>query len=240
LNKVCNIDFMPEVPHSGPRNNFPRRMRIRSAFTLVELLAVIGILALLAAILLPTISSMQKRARSAESLANVKSLAAAVAINAAENNNRFPKWGTATGSSAWMLELRPALGGASNQSVWRMPVFKDPLDNRPSPVGPGGHAIGWDLSLITTQRHDTAPSATARRSDPRPLAAIERPGSTILFGPFMWHTGEGWQDTADIQNRFERLGNKAAFAFVDGHAEFLSREDTYNPAENVNLWIGQR
>jgi len=73
------------------------------AFTLVELLVVIGIIALLIAILLPALSRAQEMSRSLKCLANLRSLAQATILHANEHRGYMPVAGatfTPTASSA--------------------------------------------------------------------------------------------------------------------------------------------
>jgi prepilin-type N-terminal cleavage/methylation domain-containing protein/prepilin-type processing-associated H-X9-DG protein len=65
-------------------------MRKRHAFTLVELLVVIGIIALLIAILLPVLSRAQKQARQAACLSNQRQLIMALFMYCHENKGVFP------------------------------------------------------------------------------------------------------------------------------------------------------
>lgn len=60
------------------------------AFTLVELLVVIGIIALLCGILLPTISRSMGQARQVQCASNMRQAAQGIFVYAAENKNRFP------------------------------------------------------------------------------------------------------------------------------------------------------
>ena len=62
----------------------------RTAFTLVELLVVIGIIAILVAILLPSLARARQQAVSIQCLSNLKQIAQAAHLYAAENRGYFP------------------------------------------------------------------------------------------------------------------------------------------------------
>jgi prepilin-type processing-associated H-X9-DG protein len=62
----------------------------RGAFTLVELLVVIGVVAMLMALLLPTIRGMRDQARSAGCVANLSAIGQAFAIYRAGHDNYMP------------------------------------------------------------------------------------------------------------------------------------------------------
>ena len=89
-------------------------------FTLVELLVVIGIIAVLISILLPSLSRAREAANRVACLANLRQLAAATLAYVAENRQRLPEAGAgngpesaysprATGRAPWS-PLPPAYG----------------------------------------------------------------------------------------------------------------------------------
>src|SRR4051812_20196246 len=63
---------------------------MRRAFTLIELLVVIGIIALLIAILVPTLSAARKQAASAQCASNLRQLLIAANLYAQENKGSWP------------------------------------------------------------------------------------------------------------------------------------------------------
>src|SRR3954467_3815412 len=69
----------------------------RTAFTLVELLVVIGIIALLISILLPSLAKARRAANTVKCAANLRSILQGMQIYAAQNNGAIPgsAWTTA-------------------------------------------------------------------------------------------------------------------------------------------------
>lgn len=74
-------------------------MHRRQAFTLVELLVVIGIIALLISILLPALNKARAAGASAACLSNVRQLASAMINYAADNRGMFPPYNQGTDST---------------------------------------------------------------------------------------------------------------------------------------------
>lgn len=71
--------------------------RVGAYFTLIELLIVIAIIAILAALLLPSLQKARSKARDMQCLSNLKQLAFGVISYADANNGIFPEysgWGS--------------------------------------------------------------------------------------------------------------------------------------------------
>jgi prepilin-type N-terminal cleavage/methylation domain-containing protein/prepilin-type processing-associated H-X9-DG protein len=110
--------------------------KARRGFTLVELLVVIGIIAVLIGILLPTISRARKQANTVACMATLRNLGQALAIYSSENKGYLPfsyYTGTASGAAeaagdtsadstvyVWWSVLRSYMrkGGAPDNSVF--------------------------------------------------------------------------------------------------------------------------
>jgi prepilin-type N-terminal cleavage/methylation domain-containing protein/prepilin-type processing-associated H-X9-DG protein len=91
-------------------------MRRSKAFTLVELLVVIGIIALLISILLPALNRAREQARMAQCLSNLRQIGQAMAMHAGEHKNRVPLCG-------YLWTHGPPVGSYPNASPAGM---KDP------------------------------------------------------------------------------------------------------------------
>lgn len=106
-----------------------QRARQQAAFTLVELLVVIGIIALLVSILLPALNKARKAGEAVVCLANLNQLGKASMMYVNDYKVLVPSLGTMTGET-WDTKLAPYLG---------IKLVKHPTD--PNMITPAGTYI---------------------------------------------------------------------------------------------------
>jgi prepilin-type N-terminal cleavage/methylation domain-containing protein/prepilin-type processing-associated H-X9-DG protein len=137
-------------------------MRRKTAFTLIELLIVIAIIALIAAILFPVFARARENARRASCQSNLKQLALGFAQYVQDSDERYPQaWDTdlsKAGTSSWQSGLsnsttEPILWPAKifpyvkNRQVYNCPSRKIGTYGLPSCAGSTQNvALGWDAN----------------------------------------------------------------------------------------------
>ena len=113
----------------------------RPAFTLVELLAVIAIIALMAAILFPVFARAREKARQSACASNLKQLGMAAALYIGDADDRYPLGHAPVDDPLTTFDgggdyephfielLRPYIRNQKNQGVWRCPTDPSKLYN---------------------------------------------------------------------------------------------------------------
>ena len=214
----------------------PHRSR-SDGFTLVELLVVIGIIALLAAILVPALNRAREISRRAVCLSNIRQLTTAWLMYANEHHGRLcclsgdPNWlegESHENPQAWVDprliipngELWPYL---RNFSVYLCP--NDPNLFHASPNGPvsGGRYVSYNLNFLLCPPQQFVfmggPTIPPPPFSAFTLGQIRYPDHTYVFVEDVDPAGDP-VPTGHLH--LDRSGNAegSTISFVDGHAIF--------------------
>ena len=135
------------------RSHFCRRLH---AFTLVELLVVIGIIALLISILLPALNNVRSRASSVQCLSNLRQQGQAMQIYAQYNKGALP---AAVAGSIYKFPQATAQA-LSSAMKGQMKIFYCPVNDLAAPgtqveilpddFYPPDHNLAWDYRGAST------------------------------------------------------------------------------------------
>lgn len=209
-----------------------------SAFTLVELLVALAILALLAGLVVPAVSGALNRAKATECFTRMRQLGTAVLLYTQDNQGRFPRSShsaAANREEGWTTSLEPYLCGKKSDGKFCCPCSASRT--------PGAHSYGLNVFFELDQKGD---SYLGKPSTWHTLQQVPRPARTILFAEapsasggmaadhFMSHQ---WSSLQAVKNAVahDRHAGKSNFLFVDGHAEPLTAAATFAARDN-NLW----
>ncbi len=101
----------------------------RAAFTLVELLVVVGIIALLIAVLMPALSTARRQAQTIRCAANLNDIGRAVQLYANDFRGRIPRGyhynqDYQRGHILWAEALSPTSAGWSSRATCRRPATR--------------------------------------------------------------------------------------------------------------------
>lgn len=183
--------------------------RGQTAFTLVELLVVIALIAILASLLLPALANAKQQGKRAVCLSNLRQIGIATLLYADENGEYPPAWMDAT--TRWMDLLKPFIEKSSG-------TYLCPSDTKRI-------AVTWDPEIFLSYGINTFRFADQGSCFwygvrvPRML----RPSAVIIFAdctPGKYYCGGGStfnEPVVDVDYRHPKNGFVAVFC--DGHVE---------------------
>jgi len=147
------------------------------AFTLIELLVTIAIIAILAAVLLPTLSRASESGRSAACKSNLHQIGVALQLYVEENKNRLPTvYDLATNSPTNLPVINLVLSNQlGSQAVLRCP------SDRPGLFEQTGSSYAWN-SLVNGQDADSLQIFTLRLPTTKAPLVFDKEGFHAALG----------------------------------------------------------
>jgi prepilin-type N-terminal cleavage/methylation domain-containing protein len=129
------------------------------AFTLVELLVVVGILAVVMSILIPTVGKARKQAYTVRCMGNQRQLIAATLMYTRDNDDLLPNTGWGHGGARnWLYNDGVAMTGKQSEvqggQLWKYlntaNVYHCPQDHGPWPTGSSNNLTSYCLNGAAT------------------------------------------------------------------------------------------
>ena len=189
--------------------------RSKTAFTLNELLVFIAIISILAAMLLPALSSAKAKAQAISCQNNLKQWGLATMLYVTDNNDYLPTDGSASGSSTtagWYVDLPKAMG---------LPPYADMPWRTNASIEPGNSV--WICPANTRRSNgnnlfhyclNKNVNGTGAGNQVK-ITSIPQPTATV----WQFDNG-GLAPVAQENNVHTTLHNKGAqFNFLDGHVQ---------------------
>ena len=221
----------------------------RSAFTLVELLVVIGIIAILMGLLLPALNRARDQAKRITCLSNLRQMVIAAEAYLTENNSTYPiaQYMAADGTYAcWDLTTLPGGTEVVPGLLWgRYGAIK--IQQCPSFDG----GANWLVDPYTGYNYNTSYLGHGQGEAiqaPAKASAVKNPSQTAIFGDGQYADGANkfmrapWPNPGDATfsgrwsgtQGYRHLG-QTNVAFCDGHAQSIGDRFTDNADGAVNV-----
>jgi prepilin-type N-terminal cleavage/methylation domain-containing protein/prepilin-type processing-associated H-X9-DG protein len=221
----------------------PTRGRI-SAFTLIEVLVVIAIIAILSAILFPVFAQAREKARSASCLSNGRQLGMAVQMYIGDYDESFPcscarnmMMDPMMGDVNWIDTIQPY---AKSRQILRCPSDVSPLWRQANMPRLTSYGLNSYVMPVAAPYFGITAAGIGRPAECVLIAELADPWLQDYFQPMFWGDPpkltdemlqmEEWDMVAreplSLARQRHTLGSN--FALADGHANWMKFSQTWS------------
>ena len=224
-------------------------MRNRRGFTLVELLVVIGIIALLISILLPALSRAKETASRTQCMSNLRQLGLALSMYTNENRGFFPASAAAVAVEDWIYWQTNRVQDDGRLVRYQGKKFNAAYYRCPSDLeyAPRNYKYSYSINYAITGYTDSNPKHAAVKT-----TGVVNPSAKILIldesaltiDDGTWAADRYASTSADPRNllanrhdrRSESVNNvnagRGVVLFADFHSDFIER----NWVQDIAHW----
>ncbi|MFH1496775.1 MAG: type II secretion system protein [Verrucomicrobiota bacterium] len=214
-----------------------------AGFTLVELLTVIAILGVLAAIVVPIVGGVRNASRKAQSMNNLRQIGTAMQLYAADNRGHVPVWhdynavisdvqtgGTLHGAY-WWEQLQVYLG--ADNEIFHSPAHVE-FDASSRDRMRETISYGWNYAVAGRHVGDSSRTGDHRLN----VRQFPAPPNTLIAAEGR-DIGSWGYIAADAPPDANRYGPDIPSLFADGHvatlphAELLVRDPWFTPVQEL-------
>lgn len=207
------------------------------AFSLVEILVVVSIIAVLGALAFPVFSNAIGKSKTSEAMSNLRQIGNGLMLFIADNNQELPKrWGDSAEDPKdrlhWQEQINEYAGGATDNpnsafDYTRNNIWKSPFVDQ-------SHGQHYGLNNYMWSRGGGTRWDYKYQRIPNHAAIVIIGEMNRNSSAFDSHVEPAFDRVSNTYYRISHPGNRALYLFADGHVESLAGNQGVDV--NPTLW----
>ncbi|WP_052362391.1 prepilin-type N-terminal cleavage/methylation domain-containing protein [Geminisphaera colitermitum] len=211
-----------------------------AAFTLIELLTVIAIIGILAAIIIPTVGRVRESARNAQCLSNLRQNHMAYMQQTMENKDRIPWSWDESRSKGYFSLLSENIGVSDIRNL--RGVMGCPEQRTKRNLDNTKRTYGANLALTRSATNPARPNTPS-------LHDFSAPSRVVIIADGYWEAVHSLYGDGMAHDKPPELAHRerANFLFLDGHVRSFSKDNIPGygqsaaalDADGKMFWLGR-